>query len=223
MEVIVLGNNGPYPSAGGACSSYLVRSGNTSMLNDCGPGSLANLFKYMDPKDLDAILVSHLHYDHISDLYALGYYLKANNKQIDLFLPDSPRDVYETFRDNDAYNTFIICDCNMFHIKDITISFCEMTHSSKSFACKFRDDKSMFVFTGDTDNNEKIKDYALDSDLLIVDGGNAKSHLTPLDCDLLSYESNAKQFVVSHLNPSFDNEKLFEHRLAKIGDVYKLD
>ncbi|MBN2851634.1 MAG: MBL fold metallo-hydrolase, partial [Clostridia bacterium] len=165
MKVTVLGNNGPYPSAGGACSGYLIQSGNTSILNDIGPGSLANLFKVMNPADLNAIVLSHLHYDHISDLYSLGYYFSINKKVMDLFLPDHPRDIYEQFKNNKAFNVFPICDCNMFHIKEITLTFCEMTHPLKSYASKYRDNVSTFVYSGDTNYNERLGEFGRKCDL----------------------------------------------------------
>lgn len=223
MEIIVLGNNGPFVDKNGACSSYLIKSKDANILNDCGTGSTSNLFKYIDPINLDAIILSHLHYDHISDLYTLGYYLNINNKTIDLFLPDHPRDIYEQFRNNNAFNVFLICDCNMITIKDVLVTFCEMTHPIKSFACKFRDSNSTFVYSGDTNYNERIGEFSKKCDLLIVDGGNAKPHLFPEDCDLIKTQSNAKLFIISHLNPSFDNKNLFNHQLAQIGDIYKLD
>ena len=49
MRLTILGNNGPYPAPGGACSGYLVESdsGNTRILIDCGTGVLASLTKML--------------------------------------------------------------------------------------------------------------------------------------------------------------------------------
>ena len=41
MKLTVLGCNGPYPAAGGACSGYLLETGDTRVLLDCGAGALA--------------------------------------------------------------------------------------------------------------------------------------------------------------------------------------
>ena len=45
MRLTVLGNNGPYPAPGGACSGYLLESdsGETKILLDCGTGVLSRL------------------------------------------------------------------------------------------------------------------------------------------------------------------------------------
>ena len=78
MRLTILGNNGPYPAPGGACSGYLLESdsGRTSLLLDCGPGVLAQLTQRVAVEDLDAIALSHLHYDHMSDMLPLHYALQ---------------------------------------------------------------------------------------------------------------------------------------------------
>ena len=70
MYLTILGNNGPFPAPGGACSSYLLESdsGETKLLIDAGTGSLARLMDIARPETLDAVVLSHLHFDHMSDL-----------------------------------------------------------------------------------------------------------------------------------------------------------
>jgi ribonuclease BN (tRNA processing enzyme) len=60
--------------ASGAC--YLVRDGATALLLDLGQGSFPRLFRHLDPVDLAAIVVSHLHPDHFVDLVPLRHYLR---------------------------------------------------------------------------------------------------------------------------------------------------
>ena len=43
MELTVLGASGSYGSRHGACSGYLVRTGEANLWLDCGSGTLANL------------------------------------------------------------------------------------------------------------------------------------------------------------------------------------
>lgn len=72
LSVTVLGCDGSYPGPGGACSGYLVRCGATSIWIDAGPGSLANLQRHIGIEDIDAVVVSHEHVDHWSDLEHLA-------------------------------------------------------------------------------------------------------------------------------------------------------
>ncbi len=73
ITLTVLGCDGSHAGAGGAASGYLVRSwaSGTALWLDAGPGTFANLQRFSDPGRLDAIVLSHEHADHWSDL--LGF------------------------------------------------------------------------------------------------------------------------------------------------------
>ena len=76
MQLIVLGTDGPYPGASKACSGYLLSYGNTKILLDCGSGVLARLQCHQDLNQLSAVVLSHLHYDHISDhMYCVSLWM----------------------------------------------------------------------------------------------------------------------------------------------------
>ncbi len=64
----VLGCDGSWPGPGGAGSGYLVAGGGTSILLDSGPGTFAQLQRYLDPGRIDAVVLSHAHPDHWTDL-----------------------------------------------------------------------------------------------------------------------------------------------------------
>ena len=68
LAVTVLGCSGSYPGPGGAGSGYLLDDGGTRIWLDAGPGTLANLQGHIAMEDLDAIVLSHEHPDHWSDL-----------------------------------------------------------------------------------------------------------------------------------------------------------
>ena len=73
MRIIVLGCFGPYPPAGGTCSGYLLEKDGSFVLLDCGNGVLSKLQHFIKLKDLSAVILSHLHSDHVSDISILGY------------------------------------------------------------------------------------------------------------------------------------------------------
>ena len=75
MKLTVLGNNGPFPAAGGACSGYFVQHEDTRIQLDLGAGTLAALTKLTDPAALTALVFSHWHFDHCSDVLPLLYRL----------------------------------------------------------------------------------------------------------------------------------------------------
>jgi ribonuclease BN (tRNA processing enzyme) len=68
LRVTVLGKSPSWQDADGACSGYLVEEGDTCVLLDCGNGVFSKLRRFRDYVDVDAVVISHLHADHIFDL-----------------------------------------------------------------------------------------------------------------------------------------------------------
>ena len=71
MSLTVLGCDGSWPGPGGAGSGYLVSCGGTRLLLDAGPGTFANLQRVIDPGAVDAVILSHHHSDHWTDLHGM--------------------------------------------------------------------------------------------------------------------------------------------------------
>lgn len=71
MKLTVLGCLGAYPYEGQGTSSYLLQADGFNLLLDAGSSTLVELEKELDPLDLDAVILSHYHRDHIADLGVL--------------------------------------------------------------------------------------------------------------------------------------------------------
>lgn len=69
IDVTLLGTGSPIPDANRAGPSTLVRTAGSNFLVDCGRGVLMRLAATgLGPADLTALLLTHLHSDHIADL-----------------------------------------------------------------------------------------------------------------------------------------------------------
>src|SRR5688500_19803872 len=67
MRLTVLGCAGSFPGPASACSAYLVEEDDFRLLIDFGSGSLTALQRYAGLHAVDAILLTHLHCDHMLD------------------------------------------------------------------------------------------------------------------------------------------------------------
>src|SRR5450755_3823503 len=69
IEVVLLGTGNPLPDRDRAGAATLVRGGGRTLLVDAGRGVCMRLIAAgVLPVMLDAVLITHLHSDHICDL-----------------------------------------------------------------------------------------------------------------------------------------------------------
>jgi ribonuclease BN (tRNA processing enzyme) len=68
LRITVLGKSPAWQDADGACSGYLVEEHDACLLLDCGNGVFSKLRCFRDYTCVDAVVISHLHADHILDL-----------------------------------------------------------------------------------------------------------------------------------------------------------
>ncbi|WP_342358701.1 MBL fold metallo-hydrolase [Terrarubrum flagellatum] len=69
MRLTLLGTGSPLPSLTRASTGHLIEENNQKILIDVGPGAVTRLLECgVQPTDIDNILLSHLHFDHVGDL-----------------------------------------------------------------------------------------------------------------------------------------------------------
>ena len=78
VTVTVLGGSAASVGTGQGCAGYLVAMSGTSLVLDLGPGTLQELRKHTDFRALDAVVISHLHVDHMLDVVAMRFALAYN-------------------------------------------------------------------------------------------------------------------------------------------------
>lgn len=115
MKLTVLGGASAGPNTGQGCSGYLVEASNTRVVLDLGPGTLLELRRHTDFRTLDAVVLTHLHIDHMADVIALCWALAHNPVRppgpLPLWLPPGGLGMFaalaEVFRTHaDAGDTF---------------------------------------------------------------------------------------------------------------------
>ncbi|MBR6220831.1 MAG: MBL fold metallo-hydrolase [Clostridia bacterium] len=235
MILKVLGNNGPYPAANGACSGYLLSSdsGNTRILIDCGPGVLSRLMAENCLEALDAVILTHLHYDHMSDMLPMQYALQFNprKKALPVYAPDEPETVAALLK-RPCYDLWPAEDVA---IGEMRVSFTAARHPVPTNAVRVECDGASFVFTGDTNEDALVELFCDGASLLLADCGLSGAdhsftapHLSALLCGRLAERAGAKRLLLTHLNPKYDPMLLLDEaraaypaaELAELGGVY---
>ena len=237
MYLTILGNNGPFPAPGGACSSYLLESdsGETKLLIDAGTGSLARLMELTRPETLDAVVLSHLHFDHMSDLLPMQYALQfsARERPLPVFLPRRPERV-RALLECPYYDLF---DHEDIAVGEMRLRFIPAVHPVEGSCVAVEGDGAKFVFTGDTNLDPALELFADGCDLLLADAGlsradwtEKKPHLSASHCGALARDVRAGALLLTHLNPLYDPQALLDEarrdypaaELARLGERYRV-
>ncbi len=79
LKLQVLGNSAAGPFNGSACTGYVVSTPSSRFLIDCGPGVATAVGRTLDPIDLNAVIITHLHFDHCYDLIPLAMSLRVRH------------------------------------------------------------------------------------------------------------------------------------------------
>ncbi len=109
LEIVFVGTGDAFGSGGRRNSAILVRDGETTLLLDCGPTTLLGLKDLgVDPREIDAIAISHFHGDHTSGVpFILLDYLFANprSEPLEILGPPGIRERVEQMTEVFGYRT----------------------------------------------------------------------------------------------------------------------
>jgi ribonuclease BN (tRNA processing enzyme) len=241
MQLIVLGCYGPYPPAGQNCSGYLLRHNDTAVLIDCGNGVLSRLRYYSEPWDLSAVILSHLHSDHISDLMIMRYawlMRQESTSPLQVFAPDEPREEFDRLAYKNLVETHAINDNSSIRIGGIQFHFSQGKHPYPSYFISAEAGGKKLVYSGDTAVFPGMAEAVRGADVFLCEASYLRAdldsgagyHLAAYQAAEAAKEAGAGRLVLTHHHPERDpNLALDEARevfpateLARAGSVYFL-
>ncbi len=215
MKVTVIGHWGGFPHVGEATSGYLIEHEDFKLLLECGSGVLSSLQKTVDLGRLDAVLITHYHYDHCCDIWPLQY---ARQIKTQLGEISNPLPIYapsgeffsllkwEDYTYGESFN-----EASILMLGPFEISFIKNNHPIEAYSVKIKCDDKVFSFTSDTSYFDELTDFVKDSDLLIAEcsfyadmDGTGAGHLNSSQAGMLAERAKVKKLVLTHL-PHFGN------------------
>jgi ribonuclease BN (tRNA processing enzyme) len=217
MDLTVLGCSGSYGApAGGACSGYLVRTGDTAIWLDCGNGSFPMLQQHISLLDLSAVVITHGHPDHCVDLYGLHVHDKYQLGRTDLpvYAPEGVEKLLSGLVDWEWDSTFDwrpIGDGDTATIGSLDLRFSRTDHPPPTMAVDIADaDGKRLIYTSDTGPGWSVGAFEPGADLVLSeatyqhDDRPAPIHLSARQAGESAREAQAKRLILTHLWPTLD-------------------
>ncbi len=235
MQITVLGNSGPYPGAGTACSGYLLEADGKKILMDCGSGVLSALQRKCSLSELDAVILSHLHADHMSDMLVMRYALMFEERKFALpvYMPNQPESEAWLLSGCKYFNPIEINPKKFYTIGNLKIFFTAVSHPVLAYATRVEKNGKSLVYSGDTMYDENLIDLATNADLFICDAAFSSQqhwpeapHASAKQAGQMAELAKAKRLMITHFSPRADRTQLlgeakevFPHTIASARDL----
>jgi ribonuclease BN (tRNA processing enzyme) len=215
VKLTVVGCSGSVPGPDSACSCYLVEQDGYRLLLDLGAGAAGPLQRHVPASDVDAVIVSHAHGDHWSDLTHLGY-LRTLTDSYQPLPVVGPSDLPEVvWRHPDVFAASAAV-AEVRRMGPFEVRLARVAHP-ECWATRIGD---ALCYTADTGPCTAIDELADGCRVLLAEASGSDAdapmtgHLTAGDAGRLAARSGAELLVLTHLRPWHDHAALLAEAAA---------
>jgi len=229
FSLTIVGHWGAYPGKGEASSCYLLQADDCAVILDCGSGALAALQEFVPLEDIDAVVLSHYHADHIADLGCLQY---AARIDMDLGKRSQPLQVHGhnqapdlewlTYKEHAIGHTYD--RTTSLAIGPFRFSFMPTNHPDPNYAIRVDCGSSSLVYTGDTEACWELVPFAEAADVLLCETslydlykGKIPGHMSAGEAGELALAAGVGKLVATHLPHWGAHNDLLDQAKAAFG------
>ena len=224
MRLTVLGGSAASPNIGMGCAGFLVETDRTRLVLDLGPGTLQELRRHTDFRTLDAVIVSHMHLDHVLDLLALRHALAYNPipapAPIPVWLPPGGIDVlsratapFDACDEPERFSATVTVNeydpANPLAFGDAVVTFTPTVHYIPAWAIRVQGHGAPDLgYTGDTGPSAPLTEFFSGVGVLVAEatllepGGRPvaeRGSLTATEAGKLAAAVGAETLVITHM------------------------
>ncbi|HEY3007785.1 MAG TPA: MBL fold metallo-hydrolase [Micromonosporaceae bacterium] len=222
MRLTILGCAGSFPGPESACSAYLVEAEGFRLLIDFGTGAISALQRYAGLNAVDAVMLTHLHLDHMLDacLYVVvrRYAPDGPYPPLPMYAPAGAPDrlaaAYSAAGEplDDVY-TFYGLQPGTFPIGPFTVTVDRVNHPVETYGVRVEHDGRVLAYSADTAPSETLLRLAQGADVFLceasyLDGANNPPdlHMTGHEAGMAATKAGAARLLLTHLVTAWGSE-----------------
>ncbi len=221
MRLVTVGTGTVVPDPDRASACHWVEHDATRVVVDCGAGAIQGLARATLPwGDVDHLLISHFHADHIGEIPSLIFALRhalalPRTAPLDIWGPPGTRQLFEAWAA--ALGSWLVepgFDLAVHEIEPDTrvaigtlqVMAAETPHTPESLAFRIAAGGSALGYTGDTGPSEALAEFFRGTDLLLSECSLpedlvADNHLSPNSLARMAVAANVGRLLVTHVYP----------------------
>jgi ribonuclease BN (tRNA processing enzyme) len=222
LRLTVLGCSTAAPHPATPTAGYLVEWGSTAVLLDVGQGVIRSLQRVLDPHDLTAIVVGHMHADHYLDVVGLRYLYpwgEPAEQPLPIHLPPGGRARFDALATavservgffDAAFEAVEYDPDETLEIGDLRVTFHRGRHYVPAWGTTVvAPDGSRLAYSGDTGPSDTVVDAVRGADLFLVEAAlreeahddAERGHLTADEAIALARAAGVRSALLVHYAP----------------------
>jgi ribonuclease BN (tRNA processing enzyme) len=240
FDLHVLGSAGSHAGRDRVCSGYLLESGGTRLLVDCGNGASATLQRFCDFDDLDGIVITHRHVDHCIDLIGMFYALRFHedgHQTVRLYAAPEVHDMLtgllsddSAFAFNEVFHHVPIRAGDHFRVGDFDITCYPSVHPVPTVSLRIAAGGRCLTYSSDSAGGPDLVAAAEGCDLFLCeatwqgDGSDLPPdiHLTATEAGEFARMVGVPRLMITHVLGSLDPGRSVEEASKAFGGDVEL-
>ncbi len=199
----------------------------TAVWVDCGSGTLANLQQHVAMEDVDAVVVSHQHPDHWTDLEHFGVACRwvLGRTGVPVFAPRGLRELTRIGSAVDVFEWHVIAGGDQVTIGALRLSFSQTDHPVTTLAARVEGGGRTLAYSADSGPAWELAtlgpglDAALCEATFLSDKEGSVQHLSARQAGRMARAAGANRLIITHVTPRVDREAA----RAEAADAYGHD
>lgn len=222
VRVTVLGSSAGTPTRTNPASGYLVEHDEGTIWIDAGTGTFMRLAERVDPGQLSAVVISHVHVDHSSDLFGLYGYLAygpSGRVPVPVFVTEGATNLFGDFAGATGEHVFHhvlgfreVGAGDTATVGPFALEFGAANHSVANNVTRVKAGGRTLVYTGDTGPSDAVVKMADRADLFLCeatfvgerDNQTYPYHLTAYEAGDIATRAGVGHLVLTHISHTVD-------------------
>ncbi|MBI2267779.1 MAG: ribonuclease Z [Armatimonadetes bacterium] len=200
-------------------SGYAIRAGKNLLLMDCGMGTLHQFLRCgLDYFDIDAVMISHTHPDHVAELIALLFALnytpgRMRTRVLPILGPPQFKNFLESLyipfpwiRPKPFFAVVREAPFRPITLESVVVESVPVQHGdTPAIGYRIKEGEKVLAYSGDSGDCPALVELGKDADVLVLDcsvpssRGELPVHLNTLQAGRTAEKARCKTLVLTHM------------------------